>query len=40
VLRLVEFFDAFMPFYGEENVLAFFDRMPASVLHSSFQNDF
>ena len=36
---LVETFDVFMPFPGEECSLAFFEDMSVSVLHNSSQND-
>ena len=39
VSRLVETFDVFMPFLGEECALAFFEDMSVPVLHNSSQND-
>ena len=39
VSHLVESFDVFMPFPGEECSLAFFEDMSVSVLHNSSQND-
>ena len=39
VSHLVETFDVFMPFPGEECSLAFYEDMSVSVLHNSSQND-
>ena len=39
VSRLVETFDVFMPFPGEDCSLAFFEGMSVSVLHNSSQTD-
>ena len=39
VSRLVETFDVFMPFPGEDCPLAFFEDMSVSVLHNSSQTD-
>ena len=36
---LVESFDVFMSFPGENNALAFFDGMSTAVLHNSSQNN-